>query len=318
MRVLITGGAGRLGIMVCRTFLDHGFDVAVFDLDTPGNRKTVTELGGEADIFWGDITNPDSLGRALDGADAVVHMAGVLPPVSDQRPDLAEKVNVGGTQVLVDLLKERDGRIPFVFTSSVAVFGPTPAYSGPLDSDRDEPRPADVYGDTKLRAERLINESGIDYVVLRLTATLYFVLGVSDLKRLYSIPLENRIEFCHPHDAALAMVNAVKKFDAVKGNTLVVAGGPRQRMLYRDMVGAMLGVMGLPLPPRKKFVTEPAFLDWYNTEKSQKLLKFQKRGFSDYLQGYKTVISRQYTVLFVPLMYHVIGPLFGKLISRLF
>lgn len=317
MRVLITGGAGRLGIIVCQTFLDHGYEVSIFDLDTPRNRKAVLDLAGSFEVFWGDITNPASLRPALNGVDAIVHMAGILPPVSDERPDLAERVNVGGTRVLVDLLRQREERIPLVFTSSVAVFGPTPSHSSPIDPETDLPQPSDVYGETKLRAENIIKESGIDHVILRLTATLYFAMSMSDIKRLYSIPPENRVEFCHPEDAALAMLNAVKDFESAKGHTLVVAGGPEQRMLYSDMVGAMLGVMRLPLPPRNKFVQKPAFLDWYNTEKSQTLLNFQKRSFADYLKGYTKELSRRYTLLFVPLMYYFVGPVFGKLISRL-
>ena len=107
MRVLITGGAGRLGITVCKAFLRDGLQVRVFDLDTPRNRKSVKELSGKGEIFWGDITQPDSVRNALEGVDAVVHMAGILPPVAYEKPDLATKVNVGGTKIIVDLIKEK-------------------------------------------------------------------------------------------------------------------------------------------------------------------------------------------------------------------
>ena len=50
MRVLVTGGAGRLGISVCKTLLDDGFQVRVFDLDNPRNRESVKELGERAEI----------------------------------------------------------------------------------------------------------------------------------------------------------------------------------------------------------------------------------------------------------------------------
>jgi nucleoside-diphosphate-sugar epimerase len=316
MRVLVTGGAGRLGINVCKTFLKDGFQVRVFDLENERNRKSVKELGRKADILWGDVTQPDSVRKALEGVDVVVHMAGILPPVAYERPELARRVNVGGTKLIVDLIKEKGSHIPLVFTSSVAVFGPTPNAAEPVSADTNEPNPRGAYGETKFEAESLIKASGIDYAILRLTAIMYFTHEVSDLKRIFSIPLDNRIEFCHPDDLALAVLNAVKRFDAVKGSTLVVSGGPDQRMLYRDMVGSILDIMGLPLPPVHKFTPEPYYLDWYDTSRSQELLKFQRRSFADYLKDYSGGLTRRYSSLFLPFMRYFVSPLFGKAVVQ--
>ena len=318
MRVLITGGAGRLGITVCKAFLHDDFQVRVFDLDTAGNRKSIKRLKGKAEVMWGDITRPDSVKKALEGIDAIVHMAGILPPVAYEKPELATKVNVGGTKMIVDLIKEKGGNIPFLFTSSVAAFGPTPEVNEPICPDGHDCCPKGAYGQSKLQAENVIKESGIDYVILRLTATMYFSFGLSDLKRMFTIPLSNRIEYCHPNDAASAMLNAVKNFDAAKGNTLVISGGPKQRMLYKDMIRSILGVMGLPLPPARKFTKEPYYLDWYDTTKSQKLLNFQLHTFADYIKDFSKELARKYGTGFVPFMRHFVGPVFGKLIVQFF
>ena len=45
MRVLVTGGAGRLGVNVCNALERDGFRVRVFDLDNDRNRKSIKELG---------------------------------------------------------------------------------------------------------------------------------------------------------------------------------------------------------------------------------------------------------------------------------
>jgi nucleoside-diphosphate-sugar epimerase len=314
MRVLVTGGAGRLGINVCKIFLNDGLHVRVFDLDTPRNRESVKRLGGKAETIWGDITQPDSVRRALEKVDIVVHMAAILPPLADDKPELCAKVNVGGTKILVDLIKEKGGRIPLIFTSSVAVFGPTPNANEPICVGKHVPYPQGPYAETKLRAENLIKESGIDYLILRLTAIMYFDFEVSDLKRMFSVPLDNRVEFCHPDDLALAILNSVKNFGALKGDTLVVSGGPDQRMSYRDMVSNILGVMGLPLPPVKKFTQEPYYLDWYDTSKSQELLNFQRKTFGDYLKDYSRGLARRYTNLFLPFMRYFVSPVFGKVV----
>jgi len=318
MCVLITGGAGRLGIQVCKAFLDERFQVRVFDLDVARNRKRVKELGGKAEILWGDITQPDLVRQALEQVDAVVHMAAVLPPVAYERPDLAVRVNVEGTKTLVDAIKEKGGQTPLVYTSSDAVFGPTPDAVEPLSPEKNEPHPKGTYGQTKLQAENLIKEAEVDYVILRLTVTMYPIFQVSDLRRMFTIPLNNRIEFCHSHDAALAIVNAVKRFDSVKRTTLVISGGPGQRMLYKDMIGAVLDVLGLPLPPAWKFTQEPYYLDWYDTSRSQQLLQYQEKTFADYLEDYRADLTRRYSPLFLPFMRWFVGPVFGKLLGRLF
>jgi nucleoside-diphosphate-sugar epimerase len=268
--------------------------------------------------MWGDVTQPVSVRRALEGIDAVVHMAGILPPVAYEKPALAAKVNVGGTKLIVDLIKERGGNIPLLFTSSVAAFGPTPDASQPLCPDKTKCNPSGAYGETKLQAENLIKESGIDYVILRLTATMYLSFSVSDIKRMFTVPLNNRVEYCHPNDTASAILNAIKNFDSVKGNILVISGGPEQRMLYKDMIRAMMGIMGLPLPPAKKFTTEPYYLDWYDTTKAQELLKFQRHTFADYLRDYSKELARKYGSGFLPFMRRFVGPVFGKVIVQFF
>ena len=318
MRVLITGGAGRLGINVGKAFIKGGFHVRVFDLDTPGNRNSVKRLSGKPEIYWGDITRPDSVQKALEGVDAVVHMAGILPPVAYEKPELAAKVNVGGTRIIVDILKQMGKQIPFIFTSSVAAFGPTPHVTEPLCTEEHDANPKGAYGETKLQAENIIKESGIDYVILRLTATMYLNFSVSDLKRMFTVPLNNRVEYCHPDDTASAILNAVKNFDSVKGNTLVISGGPEERMLYKDMIRRILGVMGLPVPPASKFTKEPYYLDWYDTTKSQKLLNFQHRSFADYIGDYSKQLATQYGPGFIPFMRRFVGPVFGKAIVQFF
>ena len=107
MNVLITGGAGGLGLSVCKAFLDDGFDVRVFDLGNRVNQRRVRTLGASADTVWGDITQLESVRRAMDGVDAVVHLAAIIQPLTEENPELAARINVGGTQTIVDLVKEK-------------------------------------------------------------------------------------------------------------------------------------------------------------------------------------------------------------------
>jgi len=244
-------------------------------------------------------------------------MAAILPPLALKQPELARRINVDGTKTLVDAINQQQNRIPIIYTSSVAIFGPTPDAQEPLSPDRNQPNPMDSYAETKFLAENVIKQSGVDFVILRLTSTPYLTAKMKDLKQMFGIPLNNRVEFCHPNNVALAIGNAVKNFKSVNGKTLIVSGGSSQRMLYKDMVGGILSILGLPLPPENKFAKEPYYLDWYDTGESESLLHFQVYTYSDYLNDFSKQLSEQYGKPFVPFMHRFIGPLFGKAISRL-
>ena len=315
MRILFTGGAGRLGIIVCKAALQNGFEVRIFDLENSTTRRNVRDLGGKADIIWGNITEPDSVRKALKDVGAVVHMAAVLTAVIDSKPELATRINVGGTQTLVDLIKEKNSSIPFVNTSSVAVFGPTLNATQPLSPEKDFPKPKGLYAETKFQAENLIKASGVDYVILRLGSHWQSqIFSRSEFTYMFRIPLSTRIEIVHPDDTALAILNAIKHFINVKGNTLVISGGPNCRMVHRDRVNAILKVLGLPFPSESKFSEVPAPMDWYETRKSQELLHFQGRTLADCIEDYQRELARRYSPLFLPFMHYFVGPVFGKVI----
>lgn len=316
-RVLITGGAGGLGKIVSRSLLEAGFKVRIFDLDNKRSRKNIREIGPGVEVLWGDITQPQQVRLALQDIDTVVHMAAILPPWAYINAERTFGVNVGGTQNVVEAIRNSGRKIDLIYTSSAAAFGPTPEATGLLCPDKTECKPRGAYGESKHRAETVIRQSGIDHLILRLTATMYLNFEFSDFKRMFSIPLTNRIEYCHPHDTAQAILNAINRFDEIKGQTLMISGGSSQRMLYREMVSRMLKVYGLPLPRASKFTSIPYYLDWYDTTKSQLLLNFQKRTFEDFLDDLAGHIKKRYTAMFLPLMRYFIGPLFGKLIVNL-
>jgi nucleoside-diphosphate-sugar epimerase len=166
-------------------------------------------------------------------------------------------------------------------------------------------------------AENIIKQSGLDYLILRLTAVPYLTIRFKDLKQMFDVPLDNRVEFCHPQNVALAVNNAVTVFNSIKGKTLIISGGSSQRMLFRDMVKGILQNMNLPLPPERKFSRKPYCLDWYDTTESERLLSYQKYTFQDYLEDFRQQLERRFGAWFIPGMKHVISPVFGKIITGL-
>ena len=308
MRVLITGAAGHLGRVVSRAFVEDGDGVRALC-----HRSRPRGLDGGLDVVWGDVTSPESLEGVVDGVDAVVHLAGLVPPLTEERPDLAARVNAGGTAALVEAVRRSGRRIPFVYASSTVVYGPGADAEGPVGPDNPTD-PASVYARTKLQAEEVVRGSGIDFVILRLTSILWTEFGLGEARRfMYTIPLRNRVEICHPEDMATAVLHAVRRFERAAGETLIIAGGPEQQMHFEDVLEAVLAVFGLGLPPRGRFATEPYALHWYDTSRSQELLGYQARGLEVYVKDF----ASGFPAGLVRVMRGFVGPAFGEVIVRM-
>ena len=161
MRILVTGGAGYIGSVATAMLLDRGYEVTVLDDLSTGHADAVSK---GANFIEGSLLNNEDLSKALIGCDAVMHFAAKsLVGESVEKPELYEKVNVGGSKALISKMKEL-GINKIVFSSTAATYGEPKRV--PI-SENDEPAPKNPYGATKLEIDRMIGESGFDAISLR-------------------------------------------------------------------------------------------------------------------------------------------------------
>lgn len=168
MEVLVTGGSGAIGSFVVEELTRRGHSATVFDI-------TGSESEGGS-FVRGDVTSENAVADAVAGADAVVHMASLLPPACRRDPKRAERVNVGGS---VNVFSEAlDAANRLVYVSSKAVFGPiTGAHAHPTYEPlgEDAPKsPTTVYGKTKYASEQLLatyRKRGLDAAAVRFAST---------------------------------------------------------------------------------------------------------------------------------------------------
>jgi nucleoside-diphosphate-sugar epimerase len=182
-RVLVTGGAGFLGINLCRFLLKRGIAVVSLDLvpfDYPDVMGSVTAITG-------DIRDIVTVRQAMAGVDAVVHCAAALPLYS---PADIHSTDVDGTRNVLGAAAER-GISRVVHISSTAVYG-IPDHHPLLEDDRlDGVGP---YGQAKIQAEMIALEYRSRGMVVPILRPKSFVgperLGVFTL--LYDWALEGR------------------------------------------------------------------------------------------------------------------------------
>ena len=149
-RVLITGGAGFLGLHLARRLLADGHEVRTLDVVELDDAV----LEGAVEEFRGDVRNERDVRRAVVGADLVVHAAAALPIQASR--DAIRSVNVEGAAVV--MAESLDAGVKrFVLISSTAVYGVPERH--PI-REGDPLVGVGWYGESKIDAENLCGQFG--------------------------------------------------------------------------------------------------------------------------------------------------------------
>lgn len=174
MKVLVTGGAGYVGSVVSGALLSAGHDVRVLDSLMYGGHALLGLYPFERFSFIrGDVRDAPAVSRALEGREAVVHLAAIVgDPACSRVPGTAREVNEGASLQVFDLAKQR-GVERFVFASTCSNYGKMVDQSTLLTEDSDL-RPVSLYAETKVAVEQALLAAGDGpaVTVLRL-ATVY-------------------------------------------------------------------------------------------------------------------------------------------------
>src|SRR6266478_1329556 len=118
--VLVTGGAGYVGSNLVPKLLGAGYGVTVLDLCIYGD---VLAPHPRLRLIKGDLRDPEQVGAAVQGCDAVIHLACISnDPSFDLDPTLGRSINFDCFRPLVRASKAAGVR-RFVYASSSSVYG---------------------------------------------------------------------------------------------------------------------------------------------------------------------------------------------------
>ena len=171
-KVLVTGGAGYIGAHVAAELLKSGYSIRIYDDFSNGLHRRVD--GKFRDIVDGDMLDRVKLLAALDGIDAVIHLAAkkaVEESVKD--PLKYYENNVGGTLNLLGAMAAK-GVKQLVYSSSAAVYSPNDKEAVVED---DPTAPLSPYGASKLLAEQLISSVGSAEQISNISLRYFNVVG---------------------------------------------------------------------------------------------------------------------------------------------
>lgn len=258
MRVCITGATGFLGGALARALAGEGIELH-------GLRRRGSDASSLADvpITWheGDLDQPSGLAGFMDGADWVIHAAGMLGRAG-AREEEYRRVNVEGTRHVLAAALAAGGAPRVLHLSSPGVLGPSE-----VAVEEDTPaRPTNAYERSKAAAEDVAREfaaRGLPVVLARPG----FVYGPGDrhVLGLFQAIRRGRFFFidggrhrCQPtfvDDAVAGMLAAARRGRPGEAYHVV---GPRA-VTFRELANAIAGELDVP-PPRLSLPRMPVML----------------------------------------------------------
>lgn len=300
MKILLTGAFGNLGMSTLQELLRQGHQVRCFVVKRKAHERTARRFAGKIELIQGDIRQLADCSKAVQDQDIIIHLAYMLPPYSEEQPELARSINIDGTRNLLLAARSLSRPPRFFFSSSLDVFGYTQDQPPPRKMT-DPVQATDHYSTHKIACEEMIKTSGLEWEIFRFADIPPLALR-SPHPIMFRIPLTTRIEVIHTYDAGLAVANGICS-NEVWGRTLLIGGGPSCQTLYRDYLRRMLEMMGIGMLPENAFGTEPYNTDWLDTEESQRLLNYQRYSFDDIIQDLTRIVGykRQLTRLVSPI-----------------
>ncbi len=160
MNVLITGGAGYIGSSLAPRLLEAGHRVRVLDSLLHGGRALLPVWAHPRfEFVLGDVRDRAAVSGALEGIDAVVHLAAIVgDPACARDPELAKAVNLEASLALLAESRRR-GVSRFVFASTCSNYGKMKDADSYVD-ETSELAPVSLYAETKVAVERAVLEAG--------------------------------------------------------------------------------------------------------------------------------------------------------------
>ena len=215
--ILIIGGEGYIGSVLCSQLISNGYNVKSMDLLLYNNHSCVAKHYGneQYEFIYGDMANKSVLNKALDGVEYVVLLAGLVgDPITKKYPIAAKAINDKGVKTVIDSCNNSNIK-RMIFVSTCSNYGLIK--DNELADENYYLNPLSLYAKSKVAAEKYIlslkNKVNYHPTILRfstafgLSSRMRFDLTISEFTR--EIFLDNELivfdantwrPYCHTQD----------------------------------------------------------------------------------------------------------------------
>lgn len=300
LKILVTGAFGNIGKTVIEEAHRRNHEIIVFEIENKKTRKDAKKYRNKVkEVIFGDIRSFEDVKKAVQESEAVIHLAAIIPPTSKKHRELTMDINYGGTTNLITAVKQTKRNIPFVFTSSASVMGPTQLQNR-LVGRNDPLVITGNYEESKIECEDYLKKNADNYLVFRLAgvlptfSALSFVAAFPFLEEVFDMQCDMRLEMIMAEDAATALVTGVEKLksgNTQKNQAYILGGGEKNGWQLRggEFLSRLFGSLSIPVPDQKYFTQDinSYHLDWYDTKEAQQEFDFQNHTFEEYIERIK-------------------------------
>jgi CDP-paratose 2-epimerase len=260
-RILITGGAGFLGVNAAVHMIDRGWHVTLLDnLGRPGTERNlkwlITQHPAETTFIKEDVRNAGALDEHVKKQDAILHLAGQVAVTTSLTDPVSDfDVNARGTLNLLEAARVHNPEAPFVFASTNKVYGKLEKNNVACN----ESQPLDFhspYGCSKGAADQYVRDYArcfhMNTVVLRQSCiygphqygtedqgwVAHFVHSILNQRPLtiYGDGTQVR-DLLDARDLCILYEAAISNIDKTRGEVYNVGGGPPNQRNLLEVIG---------------------------------------------------------------------------------
>ncbi|MBK5004959.1 NAD-dependent epimerase/dehydratase family protein [Pseudomonas sp. S32] len=257
--ILITGGAGFIGSHLCDALLDKGYAVRIVDDLSTGKRNNLQLQHPRLELIEGDIADAALVQRAVEGCQAVVHLAAVASvQASVDDPVRTHQSNFIGTLNVCEAMRVHGVR-RVLFASSAAVYGNNG--EGQAIAEDTPKAPLTPYAVDKLASEQYLDfyrrQHGLEPVVFRFfnifgprqdpSSPYSGVISIFSERALQGLPItvfgdgEQTRDFLYVGDLVRVMVQALEQAQVGEGAVNI---GLNQATSLNQLLAALQQVIG--------------------------------------------------------------------------
>ena len=311
MKVLITGATGNIGAEVLRQLYSQDHEITILARNSKKNAKFLKNFEN-VNIIHGDITSQKDVDLACQNQDYAIHLAAIIPPIVDENPELANKVNLEGTRNLINALEKHSPNCFLIFSSSITVYGdrlktPVISVNDPIETTK-----WDKYGQAKIASEQLIQNSKLDWSIFRLSA----IMGIGNhkvSKIVFHVPLDTIMEIATVDDTSRAFANSIGKREELNKQVFNLGGGDDCVITYQEFLNRAFKSFGLGNAnfPDKTFAEANFHCGRFSDgQKLEEILNFRNDNIESYFKQFKASVpsvQRLITIPFGPIVKYFLG-----------
>ena len=290
--VLVVGGAGAIGRSVIKFLLSEGkYDITVLDIKGKKTYKRLKKYQKRIRIVYADMNEKSLIDDLVKENLFIIYLAGNLPPLANINEELMANNEYNSIKIITDSIKRFNPNCCLVYGSSTSVYDKEVEVSDDTKISSDK---KDFYSLYKVKSEKYIMKNLKNYMILRIP---YVLCDIDKDSMVYNVSYSDYINTIYVDDLAFCIVAGLSKKKEFNKKTLLVNGGEKYNIYYKDLLIKILDSYGLTWSIFKSFFsTDRSYVSpVIKDDKLNNLINYREMGIKRYytlLEDYKTSYRR--------------------------